>query len=93
MVVYYLHENQGVLRDVVSHSKRKILEGDIQKLFETFYYFKTSEEMYALLEPFPGAYDNTFKIASQCQIDISTDQVMLPRFECPGSENIRRVFT
>ena len=50
--------------------------------FETDeYYFKTAEEMQRLFAAFPGAVENTVKIAEKCNFDFVFNQLHLPDFE------------
>ncbi len=53
--------------------------------FETDeYYFKTADEMKALFSSFPGAIENTVKIAEKCNFDFTFNQLHLPNFEPEG---------
>ena len=53
--------------------------------FETDeYYFKTAEEMERLFAAFPGAVENTVKIAEKCNFDFTFNQLHLPNFEPEG---------
>ncbi len=49
------------------------------------HYFKSPEQMIALFHDIPDAIENTLKIADQCRLEIETEQVHLPRFECPDN--------
>ena len=50
--------------------------------FETDeYYFKTADEMEKLFAGFPGAVENTVKIADKCNFDFTFNQLHLPDFE------------
>ena len=50
--------------------------------FETDeYYFKTAEEMKRLFAAFPGAIENTVKIAEKCNFDFTFNELHLPDFE------------
>ncbi len=46
-------------------------------------YFKSADEMVGLFHDIPEAIENTLKIAQSCALEIETEQVLLPRFECP----------
>ncbi len=53
--------------------------------FETDeYYYKTTEEMRMLFGKYPGAIDNTVKIAGRCNFDFSFDKLFLPRYRTPA---------
>ena len=53
--------------------------------FETDeYYFKTADEMEKLFAAFPGAVENTVKIAEKCNFDFTFNELHLPDFEPEG---------
>ena len=53
--------------------------------FETDeYYFKTADEMQRLFATFPGAVENTVKIAEKCNFDFTFNVLHLPNFEPEG---------
>ena len=53
--------------------------------FETDeYYFKTADEMKQLFIGFPGAVENTVKIAEKCNFDFTFNKLHLPDFEPEG---------
>ncbi len=45
------------------------------------YYFKTADEMKSLFANFPGAVENTVKIAEKCNFDFTFNELHLPDFE------------
>ncbi len=50
--------------------------------FETDeFYFKSSDEMKTLFSAFPGAVENTVKIAEKCNFDFEFDKLHLPDFK------------
>ncbi len=49
--------------------------------FETDeFYYKSTDEMYELFKDFPGACENTVKIAEACDFDFEFGETKLPRF-------------
>lgn len=53
--------------------------------FETDeYYYKTTDEMRMLFGRYPGAIENTAKIADMCGFDFDFTKLYLPKFHCPG---------
>ncbi len=53
--------------------------------FETDeYYFKTADEMETLFAAFPGAVENTVKIAEKCNFEFTFNELHLPDFEPEG---------
>lgn len=84
--VYYHHRDVAYVRDVLFCIQTgKQLDSDALNQSETQeLYFKSPEEMRALFHDIPEACDNTLAIAAKCNVDIQTDQVLLPRFDCPN---------
>jgi len=86
--VYYLEKDQAYVRDILSCIQTgKILEDDTRMKLQTQELsFKTSEDMAELFKDIPEALENTVKIADRCNLHIETEQVNLPRFECPNNK-------
>lgn len=53
------------------------------------FYCKSGEEMEAILGEFPGAIDNTKKIADRCQVTLTFGEHKLPSFDVPEGETAR----
>jgi len=52
------------------------------------FYMKTREEMLeAIGNQYPESITNTLEVAEKCNVDIETDQIILPVFEVPGSHD------
>ncbi len=52
--------------------------------FETDeFYYKDSDEMRMLFGRYPGAVENTVKIAERCNFEFEFDKIILPSFPCP----------
>jgi DNA polymerase III subunit alpha len=49
-------------------------------------YLKSTAEMIELFSDVPEAIENTVKIAEKCDLNIETEQVLLPRFDCPDNK-------
>ena len=49
------------------------------------FYIKTQDEMYKLFKDFPGAIENTCKIAESCSAEIKMGEYHLPMFPIPES--------
>ena len=56
------------------------------------FYVKTSEEMYALFEDFPGACERTAEIASRCHVMFDTDTLHLPQYPVPEGLSLESFF-
>ena len=81
--VYYAESELAYTKDVLhSIQTGKVLDAGLTADYDQFY-FRSSEEMNALFKDIPEALSNTVLIADQCQVDIATDQVFLPHFDCP----------
>ncbi len=48
------------------------------------YYFRSTEEMCSLFSAFPGAIENTVRIAQKCNFDFEFDKLYLPTFTPEG---------
>ena len=46
------------------------------------YYYKTTDEMRMLFGKYPGALENTVKIAERCNFDFCFDKIFLPKYPC-----------
>ncbi|MFQ5952706.1 MAG: DNA polymerase III subunit alpha, partial [Candidatus Omnitrophota bacterium] len=49
-------------------------------------YFKSPEEMHELFSELPDALANTMKIAESCKLELSFDELHLPKFHTPDGE-------
>lgn len=47
------------------------------------FYLKSAQEMEALFPDFPEALSNTVELAERCEVEISLDNVLLPRYKTP----------
>lgn len=83
--VYYATESGSKLRHILNCIQMgKRLEDDARLQFQTQEaYFKSPDSMVALFPDDAEAIANTVKIAGLCNLVLETDQVQLPRFECP----------
>ncbi len=49
-------------------------------------YLKDTNEMEMLFRQYPGAIENTVRIAEMCQVDFDFSTTYLPKFPCPAGE-------
>ncbi len=56
------------------------------------FYVKTAEEMEALFGQYPGALENTVKIARRCQVEFEFGHTKLPLFVAPNGEDNKAYF-
>lgn len=85
--VYYLQSSQAQLRDILNciQTGKRLEENTRLSLRSRDMYFKTADEMKALFKDIPEAISNTVAIANKVDIQIETEQVHLPHFECPDN--------
>lgn len=81
--IYFEKREHARLRDIVyCIQKDKRVDWDMGVETEETY-FKSKEEMQAIFTDIPEAIENTIKIAEKCNVDIPTDQVLMPDFDIP----------
>lgn len=80
---HYLKEEDWEHHDVVlaMQTKQKLSDEKRFKFPGRSFYIHTPEEMKKLSSTFPGAYDNTVKIADKCDVKIKRDGWIFPKFE------------
>ncbi|MEK9657813.1 MAG: DNA polymerase III subunit alpha [bacterium] len=83
--VYYATSNLAYTRDILNCIQTgRTLEGNEKNRSQSEQqYFKSSQEMATLFKHYPESISNTLKIADSCNVEIETNQVMLPHFSCP----------
>ncbi len=83
--VYYLTQNLAHTRQILTciQTGRKRSEDTRGQFESNEAYLKSPQEMIDLFADLPEAIANTVRIADQCKLTIQTEQVNLPRFECP----------
>lgn len=87
--VYYLRREQSYVKNILRciQTGRKIEDDTRLELESTDHYFKTAEEMTDLFQDLPEAIVRTVEIADKCQLELVTDQVLLPEYECPDKKS------
>ena len=53
------------------------------------YYIKTTDEMKRVYGQYPGAIENTVKIAERCNLEFDFGKINLPKFPCPEGLDAR----
>lgn len=81
------HEMHHVL--ICIQTGRTVEDDDTLEFGSNEFYFKSEEEMRALLPQVPQAADNTVKIAERCNVEIEFGKTKLPRFDTPGGDNLQ----
>lgn len=88
--VHYVEKADATIHDVLLCIQTgKTLEEPQRMKFPTDeFYLKSYDEMYEVLGEFPGALENTNKIADRCNVEIVFGELHLPHFEAPeGFDN------
>lgn len=81
--VHYVQKEDALMQDVLTciQTGKKLSDTDRLKMEGEEYYLKSPREMAELFSGFPGAIENTQKIASMCNLTIDTSKIHLPSIE------------
>ncbi|MBE7038658.1 MAG: DNA polymerase III subunit alpha [Ruminococcaceae bacterium] len=79
--VHYIKKEDSYMHDVLLciQTGKKIDDDDRMKFSNDEFYFKSQSEMATLFKDYPSAIENTQKIADMCNVDISFDNIYLPK--------------
>ncbi|MBT2689352.1 DNA polymerase III subunit alpha [Bacillus sp. ISL-47] len=80
--VHYLNKEDAFSHEcllAIKNGERLQDEGR-ERLASDEYYLKTSQEMVELLSGYPGALENTIKIADQCNVMLELNKQNLPKY-------------
>lgn len=85
--VHYLRREDASLQQVLMCIQmNRTVEDPGRAGFSTDEFFmKSSQEMRAIFPDEPEAFDNTLKIAEQCDVSFQFGKTILPHFEVPGN--------
>ncbi len=89
---HYIRQEHAVAHNVLLHIRDASKSGarvDVESELRygtKNYYFKTAEEMAALLGRFPGAVENTIAIAERCNVELPKELYM-PQFPIPADSS------
>jgi DNA polymerase III subunit alpha len=83
--VHYLKKEDDEVQDILLclQNKKKKEDVDRMNMLGADYSMKSNKEMIELLKNFPGAAENTLKIAEDCTVEIELGKVQLPYFSVP----------
>ncbi|MGB2402124.1 MAG: DNA polymerase III subunit alpha [Akkermansiaceae bacterium] len=85
--VHFLAKEDAEAQDVLlCIGEGRLLLDENRKRYPAEHYFKSSEEMRALYEDFPGACDATLEIAEKCNVELQLDPTSsekYPQFDAP----------
>ncbi|MFY9114303.1 MAG: DNA polymerase III subunit alpha [Dethiobacteria bacterium] len=85
--VHYLNKEDAMVHDVLLciQTNKTIYEENRMRFNSDQFYFKSLEEMRTLWSDFPGALDNTIKIAEQCNLELDFSRMHMPDYELPDN--------
>ena len=85
---HYLTKEDARMQDILMCIQTGKTEADPDRMkFETDeMYIKTTQEMEALFGRYPGAIENTLKIADMCNVEFEFGKYHLPEFHLPPGE-------
>ncbi|MEI6650761.1 MAG: DNA polymerase III subunit alpha [Candidatus Moraniibacteriota bacterium] len=84
--VYYLHPEDRDTHDILLciQNSWTVAQENRQKMTHLDLSFRSPEEMKRLFKDFPGAIENTRKIADACNVTIRLGETQLPHFDVPA---------
>lgn len=88
--LHYIHREDSKVQNVLIciQTNRTVQEGSDMEFSTQEFYLKSEEEMKTTLGQYPGAIENTVKIAQQCQMEFVFGETKLPYFVAPdGRDN------
>lgn len=91
---HYLNKEDVRAHDVLLCIQTGKTVDDTQRLkFRTDQlYFKSKTEMHAAFKNYPGALDNTVKIAKRCHLEFDFQNYHFPKFETPAEQTLNALF-
>ncbi|MBF1696972.1 MAG: DNA polymerase III subunit alpha, partial [Selenomonas sp.] len=83
--VHYVHAEDSEFHDILLcvQTGRTLNDPDRMRFSGPDYYLKSEEEMSDLFTDYPGAIENTAKIAARCQVDFTFGELQLPFYPLP----------
>jgi len=86
---HYVTREDARLQDVLLciQTGRMLDDTDRMRFEGDEFYLKSGDEMAALFDSFPGAIENSLKIADMCNFDFEFGNYHLPVFELPAGES------
>ncbi|MBQ4528656.1 MAG: DNA polymerase III subunit alpha [Clostridia bacterium] len=87
--VHYVKKEDALLQDVLTciQTGKRLSDTDRMKMNGDYYYFKSFEEMRNLFADYPGAIENTVKIAEMCNLEIDMNTMHLPGITIDGESS------
>ncbi len=83
---HYLRREDAYKQEILTciQTGRTVEEGSGVGFSTEEFYYKDTGEMEMLFSRYPGAIENTVKIAARCEVAFDFSETHLPKFPCPG---------
>ncbi len=83
--LHYVHKSDAEAQDVLLciQTQSTVDQPDRMRFNNDSYYLKSYDEMAELFSQFPGALENTAKIADRCSVTMEFGHLFLPEFPVP----------
>ncbi len=84
---HYLRREDASGQEILTciQTGRTLAEGSGVGFATDEFYYKDTGEMEMLFSRYPGAIENTVKIAARCSVEFDFSQTYLPKFPCPDN--------
>jgi DNA polymerase-3 subunit alpha len=91
---HYLTQEDARAQDVLVciQTGKTVSDTNRMKFATDQFYFKTSEEMYAIFGEVPDALSRTLEVAERCNVHLEAKQHVFPHFEVPPGETLDSYF-
>ncbi len=82
---HYLRREDAYKQEILTciQTGRTVAEGSRVGFATDEFYYKDTGEMEMLFSRYPGAMENTVKIAERCEVEFDFTKTYLPKFPCP----------
>lgn len=86
--VHYADREDAKLQDVLLaiQTGKKLAETNRLSMTDDTYYLRTEAVMRKLFGEIPGALSNTVEIAERCNVDLTPDGYLVPKFPAPAGQ-------
>jgi len=87
---HYTHKDDASAHEVLLciNTGSELSDPNRFKFDSDEFYLKTPEEMAGKFARWPGACENTLEVAERCNVDITLDNLLLPRYEVPEGASL-----
>jgi DNA polymerase III subunit alpha len=88
--IHYVHSDDAEAQEILLcvQTQKTILDAHrpLSMISSPDFYMRTPEEMIDIFAQYPEAIENTVKIASRCNLDLSVGKWILPKFPLPDNQ-------